>query len=91
MTAPATFADGVAHGFELGRARALKELADLESDPESLTRLSQRLFVAEQITDWVANYFDECRQRTAEGKRLYGFNGHLEWHVREQIKMRGTT
>jgi hypothetical protein len=88
MSAPATFADGVKHGEELGRARALRELAALETDPEALARLSQRLFVAEQITDWLASYFDDSRKRMQEGKRPYGINGHIEHHVREQIKMR---
>lgn len=84
----ATFDDGVKHGLELGRAQALRDLAALESDPEAFARLSQRLFVAEQITDWLASYFDDARKRIQEGKRPYGVNGHIEWHVREQIKMR---
>lgn len=84
----ATYADGYNHGLEMGRARALKELAALQSDPDSVEVLSQRLFVSEQITDWVVQYFDYIRQCRIDGKKAYGFNGHIEWHAREQQKLR---
>lgn len=84
----ATYHEGYEHGLEMGRVRALKDLAALQSDPDSVEVLSQRLFVSEQIVDWVVEYFTHYRKQVAEGKKPYGFNGHIEWHAREQQKMR---
>lgn len=88
VTSTVTYHDASKHGEEWGRARALKEIAALHDDPDSVERMSQRLMVSENIVDWVISYFDYIRKCRKEGTKAYGFNGHIEWHAREQKKMR---
>lgn len=90
VTSKTTYHNASKHGEEWGRARALKEIAALHADPDSVERMSQRLMVSENIVDWVVSYFEHYRQRVKEGLKPYGLNGHIEWHAREQQKMRET-
>lgn len=85
-----TFDEGMRYGKEIGRMEALKEITALHDDPDSVERMSYRLLVAENIVDWVVQYFDFRRKQIAEGQRPYAFNGHIEYHAREQVKLRET-
>lgn len=88
VTSKITYHDAVKHGQEWGSLKAIKKLADLKDDPDSIERMSQRLQVSEAIVDWVVSYFDHYRKCIKENKRPYSLNGHYEWHAREQQKMR---
>lgn len=78
------FSEGSRSGARHGYRRAVKELAKLEADPESVARLRARLNLAEDIVDWIGLHFDNERE---QHKRL-PLNDHIASHVREQQRMR---